>query len=182
MATDTNTTETEEWRDVPGWEGVFRGSSLGRIKRLARPRNYGHCVKELPEEVITGFISDTGYYRICAGRNRRVYAHQLICLAFHGLPTGDKLQVAHRDGNKLNNRPSNLRWASYADNRADGMRLGEIPIGESHSRAILTEDDVRTIRVQYDGARGALSRLGREWSLGRSHVRDIITRRIWKHI
>lgn len=41
-----------------------------------------------------------------------VAIHRLICTAFHGLPKGNEDRVYHKDGNKLNNKPNNLKWAS----------------------------------------------------------------------
>lgn len=48
--------------------------------------------------------------------------HRLVCEAFHGQKPTPKHMTAHWDGNKKNNRPSNLRWATASENQADRVR------------------------------------------------------------
>ena len=48
----------------------------------------------------------------------------LVVLAFLGPPPFPGAHAAHFDGDKLNNRLSNLRWASPAENEADKRRHG----------------------------------------------------------
>lgn len=43
------------------------------------------------------------------------YLHQLICRAFHGPPKPGQV-VLHKDNDRTNNRPSNLKWGTQAEN------------------------------------------------------------------
>ena len=43
------------------------------------------------------------------------YVHDLVCRAFYGLPE-IKMVVMHRDNNRSNNKPSNLRWGTQSEN------------------------------------------------------------------
>src|ERR1019366_6583118 len=60
-------------------------------------------------------------------------------------------QAAHWDGDKTNNRESNLRWATRIENAEDAKRLDEHykPKGELHPMHVLTANDVREMRRRY---------------------------------
>ena len=50
--------------------------------------------------------------------------HRLVALAFLSNPDNNKLQVNHKDGDKLNNHYSNLEWVTNDENMAHASRLG----------------------------------------------------------
>lgn len=62
-----------------------------------------------------------GYHYITIdGKNRRI--NRLVAKAF--LDNPNNLPVAHHiDGNKLNNKLSNIQWASYSDNTKEYYKL-----------------------------------------------------------
>ena len=145
----------EIWKDIPGLVGWYQASSEGRIKSLARStptRNrWGPCIYNAPEKVIAGRIDGDGYKRmtLCvAGKVKAEFAHKLVALAFIGVPSFQGAQIAHWDGDKLNNSPGNLRWATARENSQDKVRHGTTAnqFGERHSHNKLTEDQVREIR------------------------------------
>lgn len=53
----------------------------------------------------------TGYMEICGQR-----VHRIVAFAFLGKPEEDKMVVDHKDTNRQNNRPENLRWLTRLDN------------------------------------------------------------------
>lgn len=57
------------------------------------------------------FDPHTGYMLI--GQER---VHRIVCWAFHGEPVGDRNVVDHKDTNRRNNRPENLRWVTKLEN------------------------------------------------------------------
>lgn len=175
----------EQWRDVPGFEGKYQVSSHGNLKRLAylRPLRAGHVAK-MPERIWPGYIDSQGYFSVSVGKLKTT-VHRLVCVAFHGDAPDGQPNVAHWDGNKLNNRADNLRWASHAENSRDGKRLGETFKGEKAWKARLTREDVASIRREYaalGGARGAMSQIAARRGLGRNHVRQIVRRELWKTV
>lgn len=65
---------------------------------------------------VAGYKDERGYIRV-ALKGRLYPAHRLIFVMMHGRPP--KELVDHIDGNPANNRPENLREASYAENQAN---------------------------------------------------------------
>lgn len=51
---------------------------------------------------------------MCAFRSARV--HRIVATAFYGEPQSNDLVVDHRDTNRCNNRPENLRWVTKLEN------------------------------------------------------------------
>lgn len=102
----------EEWRDVPGYEGVYLISNYGRVKRLPIGKQWSY--RRTHNNIRKLKISSTGYYRVNLSKDNQVKfynVHRLVALAF--IPNPDDLpQVNHKDENKLNNHVSNLEWCS----------------------------------------------------------------------
>lgn len=181
---------TEIWNDIPGLEGWYQASSEGRIKSLARStptRNrWGPCLYNAPEKVIEGRLTRDGYRRmkLCvAGKTRDEFAHKLVALAFHGPSPSGKTDVAHWDGDKLNNRPDNLRWATVLENAQDKIRHGQTDnqFGERHSHNTLTEDQVREIR-RTEYFRGFDVHFSDKFGVGQGCINKIRHRQRWPHI
>ncbi len=91
--------------------------------------------------------------------------HTLVCEAFHGPRPTPKHQVAHGDGDRLNNRASNLRWATPKENGADRIR---------HSMG-LSRSDVEEIRLLSES--GCKRReLAERYGLSGDQVRRLLKR------
>lgn len=116
---------SEEWRPAPGGGDVYEVSSLGRVRSRGRyvvdKRGFrlffpGKYLKTTPDPT-------TGYPRASLfGKGH--YVHRSVCEAFYGPPPKGKPQVSHGDGDRVNNRVENLRWASSKDNAQDTIRHG----------------------------------------------------------
>lgn len=68
----------------------------------------------------------TAYERVTLrgtdGTRKHALVHVLVCVAFHGRAQCAGLVVCHGDGDSQNNRPSNLRWGTVAENMEDRRR------------------------------------------------------------
>ena len=124
----------EEWRDIPGYEGAYQASNLGRIRSVDRAVNQNSRSGNNFTRMIKGRILRPGYtktdlhLRVALGRKTKTYAgsclvHQLVALTFLGpRPTG--LDIRHIDGNVQNNQVLNLCYGTRVENILDVYRTG----------------------------------------------------------
>jgi len=114
---------SEEWRPIPGWEGLYEASSLGRVRSLDRIDAKGARRKG---RVLRPGRAGYGYEFYCLSLNGAYsyhLGHALIALAFLG-PRPDGMQIAHGDGSKTNNAVQNLRYATPTENQLDKRAHG----------------------------------------------------------
>lgn len=118
----------EEWRPVPGYEGYYEVSSLGRVKSLEReiPHPTSGVIR-IKEKIRTAIPEKQfGYLYLSlhkGGERERFAVHYLVLRAFVG-PRPEGMQACHNDGNNTNNRVENLRWGTPKENVADIKRHG----------------------------------------------------------
>jgi hypothetical protein len=113
---------TEEWRDIPGYEGLYQVSNTGKVKTLARSWKSGRgLIRYIVEAEKIQTPDKDGYPRITLnkeGKKTRGRVHQLVCLAFYGpCPVG--LQIRHLDHTKTNNVLTNLLYGTEQENAQD---------------------------------------------------------------
>ena len=133
----------ERWLPIPGWQGFYEASDLGRIRSVPRKWCKGQIRKAalMPRGYLVVALCRPGYQKQC-------YVHQLILLTFlHACPEG--MEVRHWDGNPANNRLCNLVYGTHADNMEDKIRHGTVPAGAAHSCAVLTDAEVAAMRAAW---------------------------------
>jgi hypothetical protein len=120
----------KQWNDF--WSRVSRGSTnecwlwTGQTRRQPNGMIYGRFSYTV--DAIT----------------RRPHAHRLAYQYLHGDPA-DSL-VCHSCDTTLCCNPAHLFTGSHADNMQDAAEKGRVARGEKHTRAKLTESQVREIR------------------------------------
>lgn len=129
---------TEKWKDLVGYEGLYKISDQGNVWSERRQR----LLSTKPNK-------HRGYPEFCVvgldGKQRTMSVHQEIMRAFVGpLPQGN--QVRHLDGNPLNNSLINLAYGTPKENAADRRS------GDYEGVRLLSYEQIEKIR--FDALKG----------------------------
>jgi len=111
MAESINTSK-EVWRAIPQNEG-YEVSSLGRVRSLDRALPDGRKRKG---QVLSTWETSGGYKYVSLGASVKIGVHRVVAMAFHGPPSGDRNEAAHKNGQRSDNRTENIAWATRSEN------------------------------------------------------------------
>ena len=115
----------EIWKPIKNYENYYMISNKGRIKTVSRYIVYreGTTAVFVKGKILKPSIRPCGYKHIRLLDKRDFDIHRLV--ATHFLDNPDNLPtVDHIDGNKLNNKVTNLEWVSYKENNQRAYDLG----------------------------------------------------------
>lgn len=76
----------EIWKDIPGYEGLYQASNLGRIKSLNHSmvqkwKNNKQVFHQYKGRILKGWIQNTGYLTVTL-KNKKYSVHRIIALTF----------------------------------------------------------------------------------------------------
>lgn len=172
-----------EWRVIPSWP-LYEASDDGQVRRVGAAKCLSPYVARRDGYLRVGLWID--------GRTVQGYVHRLVCEAFHGQAPAPKLDAAHANSTKTDNRAANLSWKTRAENEFDKRANGTANIGARNGQAALDEETVREIRNRVSmlprssgGARikkAALGELAAEYGVTASCLRSLTARRTWRHV
>ena len=168
---------TETWHVHPVyWDYAI--SDAGRVKRLtaggpaAKP---GRILKTPPD--ICGYAQ----VNLCVPKTRHFRVHTLVLETFVS-PKPLGCETRHINGNRLDNRLSNLAWGTSKVNSEDAIRHGTQARGEWQGTSKLTEADVLAIRSRYVPGLVMQKTLADEYGVSHSRISYIVNRINWKHV
>ena len=131
----------EIWKDIPGYEGLYQVSNLGRVKsfpRIGTKSNKEYILKI--QKYKTGYL----YVNLCKNNKRRKWKiHILVALTF--IPNNEnKKYINHKDENKQNNCVENLEWCTqdYNNKYSKGKKVNQY---DDKGNIIKTWSSVREI-------------------------------------
>ena len=121
------------WKDISGYEGLYKVSNTGEIYSMRENKNLSLSKDRYGYEQIILYKN---------GESKTYKVHRLVALAF--IPNPDPIKypiINHKDENKLNNNASNLEWCDYQYNNTYGNRLEKAKIAYKNFRNNMTEEE-----------------------------------------
>lgn len=160
-----------EWRDIPGYEGLYECSEYGDIYSLISGR------------VLVAGDDGKGYTHLGLYKDKicKTYlVYRLVALTFIGeLPHG--LHTNHIDGVKSNNHVSNLEYITPLENTRHAIELGLVDNnGEKNPNRKLSEPDIPKIRKLLSLGEMTQKQIGEIFGVSRHAISLIKTGRTWK--
>lgn len=130
--------ETETWRAVPGFEGEYEVSDLGRVRSLDRvienPLPTGVVRRQrMRGQLLKPGVNARSGYRYVNLHSKSHHVHRLVMAAFVGpLPAGH--HTRHLNGDPSDNRRANLAYGTPSENGQDMVRHGRGHVAKTHCK------------------------------------------------
>jgi len=142
--------------------------------------DHGDVRNDVRGKILKPHVSTSGYHcvQLADGKGGIFvrYIHRLVGVAFL-TQSADKPQIDHRDGNKLNNHLSNLRWVSVHGNNMGCGYAERIEAKHKHIKA--THNDGREMVFPSRLAAADFFRCNKScFEYGREYVKG--TKRGWR--
>ena len=116
-------TENEIWKDIPGYEGLYQVSSLGRVKSLDRLIKGKYILKGIILKPSYGGNKYPSVNFWIDKKYKTFTIHRLVAVSFIENPKNLKF-VNHINGNKYDFNISNLEWCTHKQNMIHASKTG----------------------------------------------------------
>ena len=169
----------EVWKDVPGYEGLYQVSNMGRVKSLDRyvPTRWGtptfrKGVMLKPKYSCHGYA----IVSLCKkGEIKDMAIHRIVLETFVGSCLPGQ-QCRHLDTDTRNNQLKNLCWGTQQEDWNDRRKYGKVHLGERHWSNKLTEEQVKEIRNTIRMTNMFAAKFG----ISKTLIKSIRKRKVWK--
>ena len=140
----------EIWKDIKGFEGLYKVSNLGKVKRIKRKIKNQYIFKGEKDinYILKGNKNQKGYLQVKLFKDdeaKNYLIHRLVAETFIPNPNNYS-QINHIDENKQNNCIDNLEWCTCNYNNNYGTKKQRLKL--NHNPIIYNY--VRKPVIQYD--------------------------------
>ena len=177
--------EQEIWKPVPGYEGRYEVSSLGRLRSITVTYvNAANRLCTYPGRVLEGSVNPDGYrvfsLNVYASK-RTCKGHTLVCEAFNGPRPSPEHEVNHKNFDRLDNRASNLEWLPHVENVRLSVEAGRMKAinGKKASNILLTPELALEIRRLLELGEVSRSSIAARFGCSRHTVNEIARGTQW---
>lgn len=141
-------------------------------------------IKSPRGKILKGTKDPKGYLRIDIPGST-VKVHRMV--AKHFIPNPFNLpQVNHKNTIKTDNRVDNLEWVTGLQNAQHAKEMGlyakRVIYGAANGCALLNEQQVLEIRRSFKPRQITRAILAKRFNVSEAAIKDVITRRSWKHL
>ena len=137
----------------------------------------GEVINKHNGRILKPQLNGKGYLRVSIGK-QLMFIHRLVAQKYVPNPE-NKLQVNHKDGNKLNNYYENLEWVTNQENRNHAVENDLHLCGARCSWSKLTSSQV--LEILNDNVH-TFTELGKMYNVNRNTIRDIKMGKTWKRL
>lgn len=180
---------SEIWKDIPGFEGWYQISNLGRVKSLSRTVDYGtSSVRTQKEKILQPrvggpVVAGKQYHSVILYRNRyreQHKVHRLVGGAFCHKPNGCEV-INHLDNDPTNNAATNLEWTTVIGNNKHRHTQGRSkgPAGDAHGQAKLSSQLLVEIKNLLNAGNLSQQVIADRFGVHQSHVSRIKLGKAW---
>ena len=148
--------ESEEWRSIDGYEGLYEVSNLGRVRSLDRYESNGNGIRLFRGILLKPQKTRKGYLHVGLNKKGKTIIariHRLVAKAFTEIcgEYREGLVVDHINAQKQDNRAINLKWCTPRENSNNPITKEHMEGENSYWFGKLGKEHVRSIPiVQYD--------------------------------
>lgn len=163
---------TEIWKDIPGYEGYYQASNLGRIKSFYKNG-----------KILNPSINMHGYKQIVLinHNGRKTWTiHRIIAKTF--IPNiYNKPFINHINGIKTDNNINNIEWCTASENIIHGFKIGLIKRNknEKSKSSKLSWDIVSQIRLIKNRDKISNRKLAKQYGVCHTLINKIINNTKW---
>lgn len=178
----------EQWRDIPGYEGVYQVSDWGSVRSVDRVIVFKKSARSEPyrrffsSRSIPQFLDAYGYSAVSLsrqGKTRSFTVHRLVAIAFIGnRPSGS--HIHHIDKDKRNNNLSNLAYISGKEHVS--LHMKGMYRGEDNPQSILSDAQVSCIKKLLSHDTFSRDEIAEAFGVSGGAITNINLKKSWLHI
>lgn len=179
--------EGEIWKDVKGFEGIYKVSNLGRVVGLYRTVFVTPTPKLIKGGILSTTLQNNGYLRVGLRDNGKKRlsksVHRIVLHSFNPVDNYEELQVNHINGIKSDNNLDNLEWCTASENQIHALRTGLSTVrrGENSNYSKLNNKSVLEIRHLFKKGIND-TEISKKYAVSRGTISFIRRGITWTHI